>query len=411
MKNSIMPAIFLTIITLLSVVSCNSQNNSSGVKPVAASSKQTAKASTAKFVEGKDYTLFDRVRILDREGFQQPVEAFSLLIPKGWKTEGSIIWVQPGNACAGNNMGFRAKSPDGNYHFEMFPNYIWSHNPQSLYQEPNSGSPYCGTGQPLDAEKYLQQVFIRELGSPQIVEIKSNDAGAQAMRANENKTRQELMKYGASQVLFYPSAITAKVKWNDGSEGLVMCGVSVMEITIPNPYNGTYTKSYTSAASQKMLLRYPAKESAAAPNMFSVILSSMRTNTNWKNVVDNFWIAVRERKHVAHLGTLKMLDDQTAQMGRDAIKKGQQNLNNMDNNMRSWEASQQSQDRIHTNFVKAIREVETYRDETGVVELNSGYNHAWSRSDNTSFIMSDNPNFDPSSVFQDQRWKEMKKVQ
>jgi hypothetical protein len=62
-------------------------------------------------------------------------------------------------------------------------------------------------------------------------------------------------------------------------------------------------------------------------------------------------------------------------------------------------------------FIKTIREVENYSDATGKVELVSGYNHAWSKSDGSSFIMSDNPNFDPSSVFQDQRWKEMKKVE
>ncbi len=79
--------------------------------------------------------------------------------------------------------------------------------------------------------------------------------------------------------------------------------------------------------------------------------------------------------------------------------------------MRNWEASQQSQDRMHTNFVKAIREVETYKDVTGTVELSSGYNHAWSRGDGSSFIMTDNPNFNPSSVFQDQQWKEMQKTE
>lgn len=104
------------------------------------------------------------------------------------------------------------------------------------------------------------------------------------------------------------------------------------------------------------------------------------------------------------------MDEQAQQIGRNAIAKGQQRLNEMDNNMRNWEASQQTNDRIHTNFIKAIREVETYRDETGVVELNSGYDHAWSRSDGSSYIMTNNPNFDPSSVFLDQRWKEMKRV-
>jgi len=65
---------------------------------------------------------------------------------------------------------------------------------------------------------------------------------------------------------------------------------------------------------------------------------------------------------------------------------------------------------MHTNFIKTIREVENYRDETSKYEMVSGYDHAWSRGDGTSFILSNNPNFDPSSVLQDQRWKEMKKV-
>lgn len=82
----------------------------------------------------------------------------------------------------------------------------------------------------------------------------------------------------------------------------------------------------------------------------------------------------------------------------------------MDQQMRSWEQQQSSQDRQHTQFVKAIREVETYNDgANGRVELSSGYDHAWSRGDG-SYILSNSPNFDPSSVFQDQAWKPMEQV-
>lgn len=403
----------LTAMTLLGVTSCNSQNKPVEKKNNAniTSKSGKMKPSSANFTEGKDYTLFERARVLDKVGFTQPVEAFSLLIPKGWKTEGGIIWNQPGTACAGTNRGFKAVSPDGKSSFEMFPVYLWSYDPLSTQFNQNSGSPYCTYGRPMDAATYFKQAFSKnELGNPQIIEIKANETGLQAMEAANKKASQELMGYGASQVMFYPSAITAKVKWTDGSEGLVICGVTITEITVPNPYNGTSSKIYVSTATEKIVVRYPTSESGNIPNLLSVIMSSVRTNTNWKTTVDNFWASVRKQSQIDHIGRIAMTDAQTAQMGRNAIKKGQQNLNNMDNNMRSWEASQQSQDRIHTNFVKAIREVENYQDETGKVELSSGYNHAWSRSDNSSFIMSDNPNFDPSSVFQDQRWKEMKRV-
>ena len=104
------------------------------------------------------------------------------------------------------------------------------------------------------------------------------------------------------------------------------------------------------------------------------------------------------------------MDEQTRQMGERAIAKGNQRLKDMDNQMRSWEATQASQDKMHTDFIKTIRGVENFRDETGRYEMASGYNHVWSRGDGTSFVLSDNPNFNPASVFKDQQWKQMKKV-
>ena len=85
-------------------------------------------------------------------------------------------------------------------------------------------------------------------------------------------------------------------------------------------------------------------------------------------------------------------------------------MKDMDTEMRTWEAKQSSQDKMHTDFIKTIREVENFSDETGKYEMMSGYNHAWSRGDGTSFVLSDNPNFDPAFVFKDQAWKQMKKV-
>ena len=388
---------------MLGITSCNSQANTGAAK----------KVSSTKFVEGKDYSLFTRARVMDRTGFSQPVEAFSLLIPKGWQYSGDILWTPPGSTCAGVNSYFKAKSPDGKYSFEMLPNFMWGFvtDPQLAQFQKNSTSTYCSYGEPLDAEHYLKQMFIpRELGNPQLLEMKINEAGAKEMQIKSEKYRREMVSYNYGQNNFYPSAVNAKVKWNNGAEGIVICGVLILEGIIPNAYDGSYSKTYTSSAMERIVFKYPAGEGAKAANMLSVIMSSLRTNIAWKNSVDNYWLQVRQKSYVNHIGKIKMMDELTRQIGEQTIRNGQKNLDNMDANMRSWETTQQSQDRMHTNFIKSIREVENYQDATGKVELSSGYNHAWSRSDGSSFIMSDNPNFDPSSVFQDQRWQEMKKV-
>jgi len=411
MKNNIFSSLLITIAIFGSGTSCNSQGNPS---PGSKTADKT-KTAPAKFTEGKDYTEFVRARIMDKVGFGQPVEAFSILIPKNWKFDGAIMWTAPGNTCAGTNQGVKAVSPDGKYSFEMLPNYMWSYTDNQQLQQFNQqygNSQYCSQGQPINAEAYFRNVFApNDLNNPEIISINENAGGSQVLQESNEKARQELMRYGASQVNFYPSSIYAKVKWTNGSHAIVICGVNIIETFIPNTYTGTYNKSYTTVASERIVFMYPESETDKAPNLLSVIMASFRTNYAWKNAVDNFWLEVRQQRQIVHVGKIRMMDEQTRQMGEDAIKKGDQNLKNMDANMRSWEASQQSQDRVHTNFIKTIREVENYRDETGKIELSSGYNHAWSRSDGSSFIMSDNPNFDPSSVFQDNRWKEMKKVQ
>lgn len=411
--------VFLIILTagsMLFVSSCTSQTNPNTGKKIVDTSANSDRMNTqsTKYISGKDYTQFVRARIMDKIGFEQPVEAFSVLIPEGWKFDGGIMWNPPGSSCAGTNQGMKAVSPDGLYSFEMMPNYMWSYvtDPQvAQFQRQKQFPKYCSYGEPMNAEAYFKSVFApNDLGNPQIINIKENTTGIQALQETFEKSRQEMQQYGASQVNYFPSGISATVKWNNNAEAIVLCGVVIMEMVIPNPYNGSYSKSFTSVASERIVFMYPTGESEKAANMLSVMMGSIRTNTAWQNSVNSFWLATRQQSNIVHIGKIRMMDEQTRQMGENAIRRGQQNLNNMDANMRSWEASQQSQDRLHTNFVKAIREVEYYRDETGTVELSSGYNHAWSRSDGSSFIMSDNPNFDPSSVFQDQQWKEMKRV-
>lgn len=396
---------------LFCVSSCQSQGKT-GTEKKNNAAKLPSKTSYT-FIQGKDYNLFKRARVMDKTGFAQPVEAFSFLIPEGWTSSGDVFWTAPGSTCAGTNSYFKATSPDGKYSFELFPAVIWGFvtDPQLASFQKNNTSRYCTYGEPLDAEHYLQQVFLTgDLGNPQVLEIKPNQAGAMEMQKKAEKYKRELDSYGYGKTNHYPSAANATVRWKDGSEGIVTCGVLIAESIIPNQYDGSYSKTFTTAAMERVALKYPAGEAEKAAAMLSVIMSSYRTNIAWKNSVDNYWLEVRQNNHMVHIGKIKMMDDLTRQMGETAIRNGQQRLNDMDTNMRNWEAKQQSEDRMHTNFVKAIREVENFRDETGKVELGSGYNHAWSRGDGSSFIMSDNPNFDPSAIFQDQRWKEMKKV-
>jgi len=368
------------------------------------------------YKEGKDYSVFERVRISDNMGFTSPVEAYSLLLPKGWKYEGNINWVYgtPG-AGIGTYNYFKATSPDNKYQFEMLPEITWSwvSDPQLLQMmQANTNSQYAFVAEPMDAEQYLRNVFVnQELNNAIVGEVKPNNSVMEEMQQNFANARNELMMYGAADVQFYPSAITAALNWNNGQEGIAMCGVTMIETTIMNQYNGSMQKTFTSSAVKRIVFRFPKEEKQNAENMLTAILGSIRTNTAWKNNVDAFWKQSRQNSNMVHRQKIQMMDEQTRAIANATISKGAQSLKNMDMNLRSWEEGQASQDRMNTNFIKAIREVENYQDATGKIELSSGYNHAWSRGDGTNFILSNDPNFNPSSTFQDQSWTEMKPVE
>ena len=66
--------------------------------------------------------------------------------------------------------------------------------------------------------------------------------------------------------------------------------------------------------------------------------------------------------------------------------------------LRDWYSRQEVYDRLATDRSRAIRGVDAYYDPHGeeVVELPSGYGHAWA--DNLGgYIVTDDPNFNPNT--------------
>lgn len=426
--------VFLLIPALFVLCSCGNQN-SAGMKNEPANANETADsngtgtangtgnsneagASTSarqeNWVEGKDYLLYKRVRLMDKTGFAEPAEAYSLLLPNDWKNDGDIIWINPGQTCAGTYRKMKASSADGKYTFEMLPDALYAWNPNSEINQYQSSdrNGFCNTGQPMNAETYLRQVFTKELGGAEVVSIEANSAVVEQMQQWNDRARNELMQYGASDVKFDQTALNAILKWNDGTEGMVTLGATIMTTTIPNVYTGAYTQSYSTQITKRTVFKYPASDKEQAKHLYGMVMSSFRTNPAWNDAVNTFWRQARQQSHTVHVGKIAMMDAETKRIGEQAIRNGQDRLKAMDTQMRSWESSQNSQDRMHTEFIKTIREVENYQDaSTGnKYEMTSGYNHAWSRGDGTSFVLSNSPNFNPASVFQDQNWKEMRKV-
>ncbi|MBW7889506.1 MAG: hypothetical protein H3C48_00435 [Chitinophagaceae bacterium] len=408
MKPLFVSLIRLSFLSLLSI-NCNSQTPSG---TTTAKSGNTSQKSIQKDLkEGVDYTVLTRARIMDKTGFNEPVEVFSFLIPRNWNYSGDIVWVMPGQTGQGTYSWFQATSPDKSSQFSLYPDLVILLTDQPVINQANQAgaNEFFMVGQPVDAITYLTQFFLPQIGNPQIIKSTPEEYPQELLRKFE-EGKQELLAAGMTQLQASPSAVSAHVKWGDGSEGIVGCTSLIAQGKTLNHYNGQYNTIYTATIANKIVFRFPSHEKEHAEKLLATIKNSERVNHAWKATVDNFWKAARQRSRIDTWNKVRMMDEYTRQIGRNAIKRGNDNLAAMDANMRNWEARQQAQDQMHSNFIKAIREVETYRDATGTYEMSSNYNHAWSRNDGSSFIMTDNPNFDPAFIFQDQEWKEMKRV-
>jgi hypothetical protein len=141
-------------------------------------------------------------------------------------------------------------------------------------------------------------------------------------------------------------------------------------------------------------LRHPAGKEAEARKILSTVMSSFRINPEWQagvaRMISN--VAQMEQREVAKRAAIQ---HEAAEYSAHLQQ-------------RTWEEGQASRDRIAESWGQTLRGVETWHDPSGgSVELSAGYNEAWSRPDGT-YILSNDPNFDPRVVLQED-WRKMEK--
>jgi len=377
--------------------------------------------------EGKDYIVLERARFFDDKGYIQPMEAFSVLLPKGWKSDGGVRWKNPFN-CAGETFGayLNASSPDGAIQYRSLPIHTWgfTSDPSMRQQmEMMAQQGGCGVAPAMGADQYLRQFLVpNEFGNPQVVSVESNQEVIQDLLAKSEKHRATAASMGM-QLTFRADAILARLQWPGGQEGIAMVTVLNGYNSMVNAFTGGTQQMTTSVASERSVVKFPAAKRKEAEQFIATLRTSFRTNPEWQQAIENFSQQMRNMRNQNHQMVMQQLEANKQQMiaghqqrmanirqqGAAGTAAHQDRMNAMDRNMRTWEASQSSNDRMHTAFVQSIRGVETWRGEGGAVELTSGYENAWSKGDGT-FILSNKPGFDPASAFQDQSWKPLKRA-
>lgn len=358
------------------------------------------------------YLRLKRVQIIDRQGFEKPMPAMSMLVPTDWSFDGQIRYAQKiGDPSELVHLAFRAASPDGRLAIEMFPGWSWAWADDAMMrqaiQSQNAMSARMGgaqteVGPPMSARDFLARVAVprlrrgaKLLGIEPIPEL---DPPLQA----QVKQAQALAAQAGVQMRLKADQARARIQLAQGkppAEEWLTAVVFVRSTAMPSMNSGTgqmaQSAMYQSTADQLFALRAPAGELSGHEKLFRTVLSTVRVDPTWQARVTQVQ-ANMSASNVQSARDRSKIIAQSAEEQRRAIREG-------------YENRQRSEARNAEHFSDAMRGVQTFHDpRTGEdVKLSNQYAHAWV-SGNGEYVMSDSAG-NPGQVLQG-NWTELQPI-
>ena len=312
--------------------------------------------------------------IMDPTGFERPMRAASSLVPAGWAVTGGVFYKMDGDCTAGQNVAWRATSPDGKASIEMVPNVGWAQN--------NQGYPTgrdCMNAGFSSAEQFVR-AWAQSLPEGRVVEIR-RDPATQRMLAPMAMEFQ-----GDPYSKMWGDYVTARVTYTQGGRSMEAI---VTTFTFHNYMKSGYSFGYgpvlelvTGGASLITVYSAPAADFESYLPIFHLFSANYRVDPQWQAKVN----AVRRQGNADAA--------RAAAQRSKIIADTYSDINDM--SMDSWRRQQESSDRMQREQGEAIRGTETYTADTptGQIELPYGYDSAWQLNDGT-FVVTDDSFYDP----------------
>jgi hypothetical protein len=350
------------------------------------------------------------VRIMDAQGWGQPVEVARILVPTDWKTEGGVTWAQGMTRCPQNiiQARWRAVAPDGLTGFEILPQYswVWSDDPmqQQLLQQSAAGGTACDAAPVLSPPDFLGRMVVPR------VRQGARILGAEPLRNLAGAEQQKLMaSYGVLVQQGYLRGVRAeagRVRMEHAIGGRPVeewMSATIATVAAPSANSAALMQGGVAmTASNFTLMAYnvigtwaPKGQLDQHAKLFATMLASLRPNPQYQAAVGQ-WLA-----------NMTNIQRQGA-MDRHRIWREAQDY--ISNSIRETYAQNQAvQDRMAEQWGQAIRGVETYVDPrtNERVELVGGYTNAWTNGKG-EYLLVDRPNFNPAIAFQED-WRALKR--
>ena len=311
--------------------------------------------------------------ILDATGFEAPVAAATLFLPRGWQTEGGVQWGSQHLCTNGYAFEWSARSPDGTRAIAVLPQLRWESN---NYGAPAS-APGCALAPYTDVRQVLEAMARQRLPGARITGYRPREDIRAELARLETVTP---MPLGEQRTWVEAGEISLEVDENGRAMRATLAAAAVFSLMRSNAGMGVMD-ALTGSTFPAYLASAPAD--AFDAGFFEALRRSIRTAPQWEARIANHNAAIgrvaieESRKRSA---AIARSNDEIARIRSEA-----------------WEAQQDSADRRAREFGELIRGVETYDDADapgGQTELSAHYDNAWRLNDG-SYVLTDDPSFDP----------------
>jgi len=326
------------------------------------------------------------VQFIDSQGFEQPLVAFSMMVPAGWRHQATVQWSKTLVRCGlPFQLQMQAQSVDGFSAITLAPSEVWG-----VGNPPVDDG--CRRANFTTAEQYLRDWVQRQRPGAQWLDY----------RLRAERSRPVVQQGDASMSLR---------QWTETGQALVgyqvngravreSLAVTVGFVGIQSQMAGMRSQGLFGEA--KGVFTWRAPDGQLDFEQFDVMWGTMAAGYEWSARVKEGLDKIaggNQRTAAAISGLLAQTGMETlrhmAQRGEDARRTREQIQS-------TWNAGvaarDSADDRMHRERIRAVREVEHYVDPSrpsGVAELPNHYRHAWSLKDG-NYALTNDPNFNPN---------------
>lgn len=314
-------------------------------------------------------------------------EAFRVLVPEGWVSEGGIVW--RAHPAAPATLSIRFSNPAGPEELIVLPNlyFTWVDGGMPFFPV---GSLYLGNEvrPPIHGPaEYVSDVIVPRLrpGLRQATIAGHEDLPGLAQVIASAQPQQPGLRVAVR---------AGKTRFEYAERGRSIQEDVYAVLTYTTSMGGTIW-----GTDRAFVFKAEKGRLDDAARVFHAMIASVQLDLKWFNRYQQLvqMLVQSQMQAIQRAGELSRYIARTNNEISDMIRQ-------------SWQQRQAAEDRIYSNFSQYIRGVEVYQNpfDDRAVELPSGYGEVWANRSG-EYILSESPNFDPN-VGSPAEWRRLPKA-